>query len=134
MNLISEFPFESRARPISSPSASCSFLRFYIIYRNFSQDIVWLTMLLLFTFWVFGYNYKVFREGSRNKGKEDKNCPVQRLVINCGCSCLVAFIGESQKKAGSLSQKVIRSLLNEGDIISLRPDLREGTFSYYRVN
>jgi serine/threonine protein kinase len=43
-----------------------TFLGFFIIYRNFSQDVVWLTMLLLFTFWVFGYNYKVFREGSRN--------------------------------------------------------------------
>ena len=43
-----------------------SFLGFYIIYINFSQEIVWLTLLLLFTFWVFGYNYKVFREGSRN--------------------------------------------------------------------
>lgn len=38
-----------------------------------------------------------------------------------------------QKKSGSLSQKVIRGTINEGDIISIRPDLREGTFSYYRV-
>lgn len=38
-----------------------------------------------------------------------------------------------QQRPGSLSQKVIRSTINEGDIISLRPDMRDGTFTFYHV-
>lgn len=38
-----------------------------------------------------------------------------------------------QQTAGSLSQKVIRSVINEGDVISLRPDLRDGTFTYHHL-
>lgn len=68
-----------------------SFLGFFVIYRNFSEDIVWITLLLLFTFWVYGYNYKMFREGSRNlstsfdlMGKGKYIIPAMGLVITLG--------------------------------------------------
>jgi serine/threonine protein kinase len=68
-----------------------SFIGFYIIYHNFNRDTVWLTLLLLFTFWVFGYNYKVFREGSRNistsfdlMGKGKYIIPSIGLIITIG--------------------------------------------------
>lgn len=38
-----------------------------------------------------------------------------------------------QQRSGSLAQKVIRSSINEGDIISIRPDLRDGTFTFYHL-
>ncbi len=70
------------------------------------------------------------------RGKEDRSKVGTVEYDNRTGSYVVYPYGKRviyQKKPGNLSQKVIRSVLNEGDIISTRPDLRDGTFSFYRV-
>ncbi len=43
-----------------------SFYAIFTISREFQSDIVWATLLLIFTFWVYGYNYRTLHEGTRN--------------------------------------------------------------------